>query len=399
MLDKKLNIAVVFEGHLHSGGGFSHQITTLIDLKNSSRYNFRFYFFSDDNFNFAESTGADAYLIKPSKKEIFFDKLLFFLFEKFGLPEFFYFFSARLNQKSFLKMLNQNNTDIVYFMSPSYRAMSLESINYIFTVWDLCHRDWPEFPEVNHWREFEKRELVLQNSLGKALAVITDSETGKKKLARRYALDEERIFSASFLPSIRPDIDYIDIRRKYDLKNDFIFYPAQFWQHKNHIYILKALKILNDEGIKIDAVFTGVDQGNMANVKRFVERKKLTCVVKFLGFIPIEELYSFYNQSQALVMPTFFGPTNIPPLEAFKAGVPVIYSDFPEMREFLKEAALYCNLDNPESLVECIKKVLFDKTCRDELKRKGTARLSELQKHSTTNVLNTILSQFEKCSS
>ena len=31
---------------------------------------------------------------------------------------------------------------------------------------------------------------------------------------------------------------YIDIKFKYKLNHDYVFYPAQFWSHKNHIYLL-----------------------------------------------------------------------------------------------------------------------------------------------------------------
>ena len=37
------------------------------------------------------------------------------------------------------------------------------------------------------------------------------------------------------------------ILKKNNLKSDYIFYPAQFWAHKNHFYILEALNILQKE--------------------------------------------------------------------------------------------------------------------------------------------------------
>ena len=49
-------------------------------------------------------------------------------------------------------------------------------------------------------------------------------------------------------------------------------------------------------------------------------------------------------------MPTYFGPTNIPPLEAFSLNVPVCYSDLDGLREQVGEAAFLMNLKNPESL-------------------------------------------------
>ena len=50
-------------------------------------------------------------------------------------------------------------------------------------------------------------------------------------------------------------------------------------------------------------------------------------------------------------MPSYFGPTNLPPIEAFKLGVPVFYPDLPGMREYVGNAAILIDLNNPKSFV------------------------------------------------
>ena len=152
---------------------------------------------------------------------------------------------------------------------------------------------------------------------------------------------------------------YINIK-KYDLNNDYIFYPAQFWAHKNHIYILKALHILKSESsISLGAIFSGSDQGNLSYIKDMTKQFNLENKVRFTGFVSNEEINYLYSQSIALVMPTYFGPTNIPPLEAFKLNVPVIYSDLPGLRDQVNDAALLLNLNDPKSLVENLKIIEF----------------------------------------
>ena len=60
-------------------------------------------------------------------------------------------------------------------------------------------------------------------------------------------------------------------------------------------------------------------------------------------------------------MPTYFGPTNIPPLEAFKINVPVLYSDLPGLRDQVGKAAMLIDLKKPESLASNLKKLLNSK--------------------------------------
>ena len=76
-------------------------------------------------------------------------------------------------------------------------------------------------------------------------------------------------------------------------------------------------------------------------------------------------------------MPTYFGPTNIPPLEAFLLGCPVLYSDLPLLREQVLDAALLLDLSNPESLAEKIMTLLQDSELQKKLSKKGKAIIAE----------------------
>ena len=59
---------------------------------------------------------------------------------------------------------------------------------------------------------------------------------------------------------------------KFNISRDYIFYPAQFWAHKNHTYILQGMKILKDEfNIIIDVVFV-----RGCSVRRRIARGRAT---------------------------------------------------------------------------------------------------------------------------
>jgi glycosyltransferase involved in cell wall biosynthesis len=47
------------------------------------------------------------------------------------------------------------------------------------------------------------------------------------------------------LPAMKHDIDIHD---KYKIKGKILFYPAQFWPHKNHLILLKVLQSLIKKG-------------------------------------------------------------------------------------------------------------------------------------------------------
>jgi len=385
---RKLNIACIFGGELHSGGGFQTQLSTLLELEKIEDCSVLVFILTKDSEGILK-----AYGFKPIYLNLtWLDKAFMFM----ARQNCFFRFAHKYHLKNkFEKILQQYNIDLIYFLSPSSLALDLVCHNYIFTVWDLCHRDFCEFPEVNFYREFENREMLYTKVLKKAIAVLTDSDLGRENAIRRYNLDENRVYVAHYLPSVNvKETDYIDIRAKYNLNIPYIYYPAQFWAHKNHVYIIDGISILRKEGINIAAVFSGSDKGNLDYVLKYAEEKGASSLVKYIGFVPNEEIYHLYKQSLALVMPSYFGPTNIPPLEAFAIGTPVIYSDLAGLRDQVGDAALLCDLKEPESLADQIKMLLNNKEKREELINKGYVRLKELQSRSINNVLPKIIEDY-----
>lgn len=261
--------------------------------------------------------------------------------------------------------------DLMYFPSP--RGIRAVKVPYIITVWDLQHRLQPYFPEVsfNGWT-FEEREIFYQKYLPKASYILIGNQVGKNQIMNFYNIPDFRIKTIplpvddSFFESHAD----IDIKQKFNIKNEYIFYPAQFWPHKNHIRLLKALKILNSQGEKYSLVLTGSDQGNLDYINKKTVEMNLQEQVYNLGFVEKEDMISLYKNAACLVFPSFFGPDNIPPLESMALGCPVISSNSEGMQEQLGDAALFFNPCDENEIVECVKK-LQNNEIRTHLVQKG----------------------------
>ena len=77
-------------------------------------------------------------------------------------------------------------------------------------------------------------------------------------------------------------------------------------------------------------------------------------------------------------MPTFSGPTNIPPWEAFKIGVPVLYSDIYNIKEVYKDAVYYINPLDPKSLASGILNIINNNNLREKLIGNGKKLLNSI---------------------
>jgi len=250
---------------------------------------------------------------------------------------------------------------------------------YMAIVWDLQHRRQPWFPEVSAGGTWRHRESFYSEFLRRATLIIAGNEAGRQEIERFYQVTSDRI---KILPHPTPAFalrgegtNVEEVLKKYDLKRDYVFYPAQFWSHKNHVNLLLAVAALKSEcQIDLPVVFVGADKGNQEYVRTFAAQLKSAIDVSFLGFVPTQDLVALYRGAFALGYVTFFGPENLPTLEAFALGCPVVASDVDGAREQLGDAALFVDPRDPAKIAAAIKALYDDSRLRQTLVERGRAR-------------------------
>ena len=397
--ERPFNVGVIFDQEVESGGGFQQGLNaaTLASQVDPKLVKVNFFHTKRNSKIILLKHGIDSQLIKPSLLK----KIYLFIKTTAKYRVFYQLIRPFLDFNFFESFLKNQNINLVYFISPSRFALDLVELNFIYTVWDLCHRDNPEFPESKIKGEFENRELRLNFTSKRAVSLIVDSNYSKSNLSKKYNIERTRIEVIPFesLKDIKDNKflnkKLIDINQTYKIDNQFIFYPAQFWPHKNHIYILKGLYILEKKhNILLNVIFSGGDKGNKKNIIKYANKLGIENRVIFTGFVSNHELVSIYKNSLALVMPTFYGPTNIPPLEAFKLGTPVIYSDLDGLRDQLEGAGLLVDLHDPGTLAKCLLKLIREKNFRKNIIEKGYILSKNIENIDRVKILNSIFKKF-----
>lgn len=344
------------------GGGHTFQISVVEELKNIN-------------------TEHEIIIYYENKEKIFEDtknaKFVNLHFEDIMKRKRKFFQKKKRWVEPFDLLIQRDKIELVYFITHSF---DIPKAPYIATVLDLAHRVHPYFPEVStHGWTFDMREKHYSEALPKASYIVIGNDAGKKQICRYYNIDESRVKT---IPMITPNYVYeLDaddsILEKHNLEpQKYLFYPAQFWSHKNHIRLIKAMKTMKNQNFSQEfwqdfkIVFTGTDQGNKKYVEQKVEKFVLTKDILFLGFISKNELISLYKNAYALAYASFFGPDNIPPLEAMALKCPVIYPKIEGAREQLQDCALYFNPIDENDLLDKIEK-LKDANLRNQLIEKG----------------------------
>ncbi|MBC7804131.1 MAG: glycosyltransferase family 4 protein [Candidatus Parcubacteria bacterium] len=293
------------------------------------------------------------------------------------------------------------SADIFWFLGAG--APTEPDLPYLTVVWDIEHRVQPWFPEFGGRREWHIRETAYRRFLQRATYVITGTECGRAEIERFYGTSPARVRK---LPHPTPSFALAAPREgdpntleKFSLSPGYLLYPAQFWPHKNHVNLLAALRVLKErDGIEPVLVLVGSDKGNRSFVERKAAEWGLQRQVRILGFVSESDLFQLYRQAAALTYVSFGGPENLPPLEAFAIGCPVLAARVEGAPEQLGDAALLVNPAAPADIAEGVKRLLGDPELRDVLRERGRVRAGAWTALDFVHGVFKLLDEFEPIS-
>ena len=242
--------------------------------------------------------------------------------------------------------------------------------NIMYPVHDLMHRYFRRFPEFDN-KENIFRELLFRNVAQSASVVLVDSVLGREQFIKAYS-EYMRDFTKVYpLPYVAPPHVWETQEQYIATPERYIFYPAQFWMHKNHLNLIKAVELVRDKLPDIHLILVGSEKNYVGKIKRYINEHNLQAQVTIIGFVKNEQIIYLYRHAVAMFMPSYFGPTNIPPLEAMALGCPVAVSNNFAMGEQVGNAGLLFDPDSPEEIAECIYAVWSDEAKRQQMIQEG----------------------------
>ena len=249
-------------------------------------------------------------------------------------------------------------------LAPIYSLALLHSRKpFAFTLHDLQER---YYPANFSWWQLAWRDNTNRDLLARAARVICESEYVKTDIVRFFGIPEGRIAVTPAPPQeqfmAEPGDDFLDgVRRRLALPRSFLFYPAQFWPHKNHLRLLEAFAEVVLRYNDVELVLTGrTHSDDYDAVMAMIARLGLSKQVRILGYIDAGDLRAIYRLATALVMPSLFESVSIPVYEAFQAGTPVVASGILAIPEQVGDGGLLFDPTSVPSIRDATVKTLAD---------------------------------------
>lgn len=388
------NICIFVDVEYGSGGTFQYnqQILNALLALPSDEYKVVVFYVDNAWAALIPETIEKQKVRYPKKQKLFFKSLF-----GIGVPD---FIMRRLFLMSPLRVLSDHAFDLVLFPSQDLAGLFL-SRNSVNVVHDLMHRYERRFKESSGFGRGRFRDRLFGSMYRYSRLILVDSEVGKKQLMESYRGGSAKI---AVLPYIAPPhiVNYDEkgneaMLKSLNLPSKFIFYPAQFWPHKNHKVLLQAAIILRKKYPDFKFVFTGPKVHAFNEIYKYCEDNGLKENVTFLDYVPNEVLGGLYRRARAMVMPTFYGPTNIPPLEAIAMGCPVAVSNIYGMPHQLGNAAVYFDNSNVADVAAVLEELWINEDLRSRLKENARIHFENWnQKHFNQRFFEIIKSTLAK---
>ncbi len=271
-----------------------------------------------------------------------------------------YTFEEQIKLPSLIK---KHNPDLVHF--PFFNVPVFYSKPFVVTIHDLTmHRFTGKHSTTKDYFTYFVWRIGYHIAFLKAVyssnRIIVPSRAVKDDILNTYKINPNKIIVTheGIDENFSKDTNK-KIYKKYNLPKNYFLYVGSAYPHKNINVAIKAIKELNQSSNQ--NYYLAIASSRSEFVERIINSAKKEGAeeyIKFLGFVPDEELNSLYKNSLGFVYPTLSEGFGLPGLEAMQAGTLVLTSKIPVLKEIYGENALYFNPKSTTSVKQTMQKVI-----------------------------------------
>jgi len=257
------------------------------------------------------------------------------------------------------------------------RVVLAPSVRLCVTFHDVQDLFYPEYFDDEDLRSRRCYYSLYKDVAEQFFAV---SEFTKRSMMERLRIPAERIkvtylAADGFQDSVDPEHEaYAKQFGRY------LIYPAKFWKHKNHEFLLRAISARRGEfksqGLRV-LLTGGFSQAEAEALLKETAKHRVKDQVLVLGFQTNQALRALIRNAEFLVFPSLFEGFGMPVLEALGSGCPVLCARQASLPEVAGDAAIFFDPTETDSQVAVFDQMLAGKIDRQKLIQKGNAQFEK----------------------
>jgi glycosyltransferase involved in cell wall biosynthesis len=282
--------------------------------------------------------------------------------------------------------LEERRIQLYHAPDNGLHAFSADSCLLVVTIHDLIPFVMPETVRRGYRRTFLERVPQVAQQ---ACRIFTVSQAAQRDIHTVLAIPQERvqvIYPAPervFVPG-DPSRARSDLYVKYGIDHPYILYTGGLNPRKNVVELIYAFaKARKYWDRNLLLVIPGEFSKGMEDLPSLCRVLGVDGVVIFPGFVPMEDIVTFYQGAELFAYPSLYEGFGLPPLEAMACGIPVVTSPVPSVTEVALEAALLFNPEDTTALVRQLDRGLGDIQLREIMTQRGCAAVAPLSWENT----------------
>lgn len=277
-------------------------------------------------------------------------------------------FKNKIMKKVFKKIYDREIKNIVYKYGIDY-IYPIQDYSYL-GLEEKCINWIPDFQHIHLPNMFTTRDIQSREKVYKYIAknhhkLILSSNDALNDYKNKYPEYCENVYVCHFLSDIEKYFEvlsgnkYKNILEKYNLPSDYVIISNQFWKHKNHITVFKAINEIVRKNKDIVLVCTGNTEDyrnkeHFGELKNYIEKNKLDKNIRILGLIPREDQLILMANSNVVIQPSLFEGWNTSVEESKLLNKPLILSDINTHIEQLNDNCVIFDKFNYKQLAQII---------------------------------------------
>jgi len=233
---------------------------------------------------------------------------------------------------------------------------------------------------------------VARYNAKRAAKIIAISQHTKNDIVEHLGVAESRVdvIPQSQAPCYHPIEDrgrLEDIRRKYRLPENFIFYTGNHKPHKNLARLLDAYAHL-PETIRED--FPLILTGSISREARVLRERAAAMKIEnhfcFTGWVDEQDLPGLYNLASLVVQPSMYEGFGLAPLEAMACGRPVVCSNSTAVPEVVGTTGRVFDPYQVEDITRALREALEKDIDNPELREKCLRQAAKFSEKKTAEL-------------
>lgn len=308
------------------------------------------------------------------------------------LPWLIHKLNYKINNSMFLvdRLLKTHQIEVLSHLWLPY--VGRRQFKIISWIPDFQYLHLPEmFPGIDEHKESEIKRRIATN----ADAVVVSSEHALGDLQRVVPKDQlphVEVLRFVSQPEISPGVQLptlAQLQDKYQFSGKFFLLPNQFWAHKNHEVVLRAIAEAKRSGISMTVLFTGNTKDYrlagtpyLDGLKKIIEENGIKMEARILGMIDYADLLALMRHCVGFINPSRFEGWSSSVEEAKSVGKPILMSRIPVHVEQAPAHGAYFDCDDVATLRVLMCELWNRHDSVDQEKNKRDAQ-NELQRRTT----------------